>query len=152
MQLHAAHGYLIHQFLSPWTNNRRDRWGDPTYFLEAMIRAIKAACGDSFPVLLKLSAIDDNTPGIRLENTVESVQRIAPLGIDAVEISYGTMEYALNIIRGDCPIDLALEINPLFTRIPRPLRALWRRFRAPAYTQHFIPFSPAYNLDAAAQI
>lgn len=152
VQLHAAHGYLIHQFLSPWTNNRSDRWGEPTAFLEATIRAVKTACGEHFPVLLKLSAADDNTPGIRLENTIEILRRIAPLEIDAVEISYGTMEHALNIMRGDCPVELALEINPLFNQIPRPLRALWRRFRAPAYTRHFIPFSPNYNLDAAAQI
>ncbi|MBN2685007.1 MAG: NADH:flavin oxidoreductase, partial [Pontiellaceae bacterium] len=152
VQLHAAHGYLIHQFLSPWTNNRSDRWGEPTAFLDATIRAVKSVCGDTYPVLLKLSAADDNDPGIRLEHTIETVRRIAPLGIDAVEISYGTMEHALNIMRGDCPIDLAMEINPLFTRIPRPMRALWKRFRAPAYTHHFIPFSPAYNLKAAAQL
>jgi 2,4-dienoyl-CoA reductase-like NADH-dependent reductase (Old Yellow Enzyme family) len=152
VQLHAAHGYLIHQFLSPWTNTRRDRWGDPACFLEATIHAVKATCGNDFPILLKLSAADDNTPGIRLENTVRTVRRIAPLGIDAVEISYGTMEYALNIIRGDSPVDLALEVNPLFTRIPRPFRVLWRRFRASAYTRHLIPFTLGYNLDAAAQI
>ena len=152
IQLHAAHGYLIHQFLSPWTNNREDRWGEPTAFPEATIRAVKTACGDDFPILIKLSTADDNQPGIRLEDTVKTIQKIAPLGIDAVEISYGTMEYGLNIIRGDCPVDLALEINPLFTRIPRPVRALWRRFRAPAYTRRFIPFTPAYNLEAAAQI
>lgn len=152
VQLHAAHGYLIHQFLSPWTNDRNDRWGNPEAFLQSTIRAVKAACGDDFPVLLKLSASDDNTPGIRLTDTVQTVRRIAPLGIDAVEISYGTMEYALNIIRGDCPVDLTLKINPLFSRIPRPLQAMWRCFRAPAYIRRFIPFTPGYNLDAAGQV
>ncbi|MDD3276064.1 MAG: NADH:flavin oxidoreductase [Kiritimatiellales bacterium] len=152
VQLHAAHGYLIHQFLSPWTNTRRDRWGHPHLFLEETIRAVKSSCGQNFPLLLKLSAADDNTPGIRLSDTIETIQRMESFHIDAVEISYGTMEYALNIIRGTCPVDLVLHANPLFNKTPRIFRNLWKIFREKSYTSRFIPFDKNYNMEAAAQI
>jgi len=152
VQLHAAHGYLIHQFLSPWTNTRRDRWGSPQLFLEETIRAIKTGCGQDFPLLIKLSSEDDNSPGIRLSDTIRTVQRIEALNVDAVEISYGTMEYALNIIRGACPVDLVLQINPLFNKTPRIVRSLWKTFKAESYTSRFIPFEKNYNMEAAAQI
>lgn len=152
IQLHAAHGYLIHQFLSPWTNTRHDQWGEPTLFLKKTVSAIKVACGDNYPVLVKLSAADDNTPGIRIEDTIKTVKCLEDLGIDAVEISYGTMEYALNIIRGACPVELVLRINPLFNKIPRVLQGIWKAFRADAYKARFYPFEEKYNAKAAARI
>lgn len=152
VQLHAAHGYLIHQFLSPWTNTRRDRWGDPRMFLEETIRAVKGSCGQNFPVMLKLSAMEDTFPGIGLSDTIATVRRLESLCIDAVEISYGTMEFALNIIRGACPVNLVLKINPLFNKTPVLFRQIWTLFRERAYTSRFIPFEKNYNLEAAVQI
>lgn len=152
VQIHAAHGYLIHQFLSPWTNTRTDRWADRPLFLEKTIREVKRVCGEAYPVLVKLSAADDNSPGIRVENTINTVKRMEPLAIDAVEVSYGTMEYALNIIRGQCPVDLVLKINPLFNRIPTVIRGIWKFFRAKAYMARFIPFQENYNVESAATI
>jgi 2,4-dienoyl-CoA reductase-like NADH-dependent reductase (Old Yellow Enzyme family) len=152
VQLHAAHGYLIHQFLSPWTNSRGDRWGSRHVFLEETIRSVRAFCGPEFPLLIKLSAADDTTPGVRVQDTIETVRRMETLDIDAVEISYGTMEYALNIIRGACPVDLALRINPLFNTTPRIVRRLWKLFRERAYTSRFIPFEKNYTLEAAFRI
>jgi len=152
VQIHGAHGYLVHQFLSPWTNNRSDRWANRSLFLEETVRAVKRTCGPDYPVLVKLSAADDNFPGIRIENAIATVKRLEPLGVDAVEISYGTMEYALNIIRGKCPVDLALQVNPLFNRIPRLVRGLWKALRAKAYLARFIPFEENYNAVAAGRI
>jgi 2,4-dienoyl-CoA reductase-like NADH-dependent reductase (Old Yellow Enzyme family) len=152
VQIHGAHGYLVHQFLSPWTNRRRDRWADRPRFLEEIIRKIKTCCGARYPLLVKLSAADDNTPGLRVEDTMATVKRLELLGIDAVEISYGTMEYALNIIRGHCPVNLVLKVNPLFNRMPRLVLAFWKRFGLKRYLARLIPFSENYNVESAARI
>lgn len=152
IQVHAAHGYLIHQFLSPWTNTRKDRWANPLLFLEQVIHSVRKKCGDKFPILVKLSAEDDNMPGIRIEDTIHTVKRLEILQIDAVELSYGTMEYALNIIRGRCPVDIVLEVNPLFNRMPPFPRKLWKIFFLKRYLKRFSPFQENYNADAAERI
>jgi len=152
VQVHGAHGYLVHQFLSPWTNTRTDRWSDRPLFLEEIVRDVRRMCGDDYPVFVKLSAIDDYDPGIRVDDTIRTVKRLETCGVDAVEISYGTMEFALNIIRGRCPVDLVLEVNPLFNRIPAAVRGVWKWLRAGSYTERFIPFEENYNAAAAARI
>jgi 2,4-dienoyl-CoA reductase-like NADH-dependent reductase (Old Yellow Enzyme family) len=62
VQLHAAHGYLISQFLSPLSNRRTDRWGGPlesrSRFLLAIINAVRGAVGSDFPIGIKLNSSD----------------------------------------------------------------------------------------------
>jgi len=152
VQVHAAHGYLIHQFLSPWTNTRKDRWGEPTLLLQEIIRAIRQACGEVFPVLVKISSGEDSPIHFDIEQVIHTVQCLDALAVDAVEISYGTMEYAVNIIRGAIPINLAMQVNPLFNQYPAIVRWAWKKFYYPSYRKHFIPFSEGYNLSAAMQI
>jgi len=149
VQIHAAHGYLIHQFLSADTNNRKDRWADRNLFLVEVLKAVKRYCGESFPVLLKLSHSDDRS--LTTDDTIETVNAVEKY-IDAVEISYGTMEYALNIFRGGCPVDTVLKVNPLFKRIPGLVRWFWKRWYMGSYLKKFKPFSENYNLDGAVKI
>lgn len=152
IQIHAAHGYLIHQFLSPWTNTRNDQWAQKTLFLEKIIKAIQKKCGNNFPILIKLSASDDNKPGITLNDTINTIKSIEHLNIDAIEISYGTMEYALNIIRGAWPIDTIFKVNPLFKRIPKFFQWIWGKLFLKKYLKKLISFSTNYNMDAAIKI
>jgi len=149
IQVHAAHGYLIHQFLSRDTNTRSDRWADRNLFLIEVLKAIRDRCGEDFPVLIKLSHSDDGS--LTTEDTIETVNAAADY-IDAAEISYGTMEYALNIFRGGCDVDTVLKVNPLFNRMPGFVRWLWKKRRMNGYLERFKPFSVNYNLDAAVKI
>lgn len=149
VQLHAAHGYLIHQFLSPYTNTRNDCWADNTRLLIEIIAEIKAVCGPAFPVFAKFSAADDR--GRTVGDTISDI-RAVQRALDAVEISYGTMEYGLNIVRGGWPIQRAFDVNPRLQSMPRALRGLFRRLFLPPAIKRLIPFEENYNVAAAAQI
>ncbi|RPI79132.1 MAG: NADH:flavin oxidoreductase [Desulfobacteraceae bacterium] len=152
VQIHAAHGYLIHQFLSPWTNQRKDRWADRPLFLEQVLKGVREHCGSNFPLLVKLSASEDVEQGIHVSDTIQTIQHLKPFEVDAWEISYGTMEYALNIIRGSVPMDAVFKINPLFSGIPKGVRWIWKKFLMPQYVKKFKPFSEGYNISAAVEI
>jgi 2,4-dienoyl-CoA reductase-like NADH-dependent reductase (Old Yellow Enzyme family) len=152
VEIHGAHGYLIHQFLSPYTNRRRDRWGqDRLLFLKNIIQGIKAET--NFALFLKFSAADDQPRGLNLPLTLNYLREIDQLGLDAIEISYGMMEVAFNIIRGDHPIQTVLKNNMLFTRYPKWLQKLFLKTLYPFYYQpKFKPYSPLYNLQNAKEI
>ncbi|MBU0755884.1 MAG: NADH:flavin oxidoreductase, partial [Planctomycetes bacterium] len=152
VQVHGAHGYLVHQFLSPRTNTRKDRWSDGPLFLEKIVAAIRKRCGEEFPILVKLSAAEDCLPGLKASDTIQTVNRLDALQIDAVEVSYGTMEYALNIVRGKAPISTVLETNPLFNRIPSFLRKALKLFFLKRYLRPILPFEEGYNLASAETI
>jgi 2,4-dienoyl-CoA reductase-like NADH-dependent reductase (Old Yellow Enzyme family) len=152
VQIHGAHGYLIHQFLSPWTNQRRDAWGEKDLFLLEVIDRVRRACGPAFSVWVKLSGEEDRTPGIRTEDTVRTSKRLQEAGVDLIEISYGTMEIALNIIRGDCPVNEILRVNPLFSHLPPVLRPFWKVLIGPLHLRRLKRFTPLYNLAAAAYV
>jgi len=153
VQVHAAHGYLVHQFLSPRINRRRDAWGQDRFaFLRAIISAIKTACGASFPVFAKLSAPDGVSGGIDVALACAYAAKMGEAGIEAVEVSYGTMDYALNIFRGDIPLERVLKYNRLFNTMPAWVVWLWKRLGYPSMKKHFIPFSEHYNLEAARLI
>ncbi len=149
VQVHAAHGYLIHQFLSPHTNMRKDKYKDGNLFLVEILNAVRSACGADFPIWVKVSWADDK--GMTLKQTIETVKRIEGL-VDNIEVSYGTMEYALNIIRGNCPTNLVFEVNPLFNKYPKFIKSLAKKVLESKYLKIFKPFSKNYNLQAALEI
>lgn len=146
VQLHAAHGYLIHQFLSPYTNTRLDVWKEKKRFLQACVLAVRERCGKAFPLWLKVSHSDDR--GLQVEDVAEAVKDVEA-ELDAVEVSYGTMEYAMNIFRGACPVETVLRVNPLFNRIPRFLQQVWKAFVLPSTLRRFKAFTPCYNREGA---
>ena len=96
VQIHAAHGYLINQFLSPHHNCREDGWGgDATRrrrFLLEVYRAIRTVVGDDYPIGIKLNSADFLRGGFSEEESMEVVDAIAAEGIDLIEISGGTYE------------------------------------------------------------
>ena len=149
VQIHSAHGYLIHQFLSSHTNNRKDKYGDGYLFLIEILEEVRKKCGDDFPIWIKISWGDDT--GLTLDNTIEILKRIDYL-VDNIEVSYGTMEYALNIIRGAFPINLVFDVNPLFNKYPKFMRNFLKNIFMKKYLKIFKPFTENYNLESALEI
>ena len=96
VQLHAAHGYLLAQFLSPATNRRTDTWGGDVeararVLLEST-RAVREATGDGFTLAVKLNASDFRHGGFTAEDAEQVVVLLAEAGIDLLEVSGGTYE------------------------------------------------------------
>lgn len=96
VQIHAAHGYLLSQFLSPRTNRRSDRWGgtlaNRASVLLAVVRAVRAGVGANYPISVKLNSSDFVQGGFTLEECIQVVRWLSEAGIDLLEISGGTYE------------------------------------------------------------
>ncbi len=96
VQIHAAHGYLISQFLSPHHNRRQDKWGgsleNRMRFLVDIYHAIRAVVQPDFLVGLKLNSADFQKGGFDETDSLQVVQKMAELGIDFIEISGGNYE------------------------------------------------------------
>lgn len=96
VQIHAAHGYLISQFLSPRANLRTDEWGgsleNRARFLLETVRAVRAASGADFAVSVKLNSADFQKGGFAFEDSVTVAGWLEAAGIDLLEISGGTYE------------------------------------------------------------
>ncbi len=96
VQIHAAHGYLISQFLSPIVNLRDDAWGGPLQkrarFLLEVVRAVRREVGPRFPVAVKLNSSDFQKGGFTAVESATVARWLADEGIDLLEISGGTYE------------------------------------------------------------
>lgn len=111
VELHAAHGYLIQQFLSPHTNRRMDEYGgsleNRMRFILEIISGIRRLCGPDFPIIVRLAVdeyyrcIGKPGQGIELAQGVEIAKRLEQAGVDAIDVSsanYETMNYWLEPI------------------------------------------------------
>jgi 2,4-dienoyl-CoA reductase-like NADH-dependent reductase (Old Yellow Enzyme family) len=91
VQVHAAHGYLISQFLSPFVNRRTDEWGGDVdgrmQFLRAVCQAVREQVGPDYPVFIKLGMLDDIEGGLTPHESVQVVAALEKMGLDAIEIS-----------------------------------------------------------------
>lgn len=118
VQLHGAHGYLLSQFLSPYTNRRHDSWGGD---LEKRLRFhreiyldIRKKVGEDFPVLIKIGVQDGFSGGLELREGELAAQRLSQWGFDALEISLG--------LRGE-----SYERSEFRTKIDNPNREAYFR-------------------------
>jgi 2,4-dienoyl-CoA reductase-like NADH-dependent reductase (Old Yellow Enzyme family) len=95
VQIHAAHGYLLSQFLSPATNCRQDDYGgrleNRARFVCDAVRAVRAAVGKDFPVLVKLNSEDFVEDGLRQNDMLRVAALLTEAGVDALEMSGGTI-------------------------------------------------------------
>ena len=96
VQIHAAHGYLLSQFLSPRSNLRTDEYGgdlaNRARVLLAVVASVRAAVGPDFPVAVKLNSADFQKGGFAFEESLQVAQWLQEASIDLIEISGGTYE------------------------------------------------------------
>ncbi|MDA8175049.1 MAG: NADH:flavin oxidoreductase [Nitrospiraceae bacterium] len=154
VQIHGAHGYLVNQFLSPYTNRRKDRWGGPVENRMRIVSEIYSRCrkqiGHDFPLMIKINGHDNMKKGLKIDEAVIMAQVIAAMGFDGIEVSCGIFEDNQSTIRGDLPVEAILDEwdmykrkNPVYRTF---MRYLGRKIVKPA------PFSQAYNLETAMAI
>ncbi len=96
VEIHAAHGYLLAQFLSPLTNKRNDKWGgcleNRARLLIDIVKSVKALCGEEFAIAVKLNSADFQRGGFDIEDAEQVVKMLDELKIDLVELSGGSYE------------------------------------------------------------
>jgi len=154
VQLHAAHGYLLSEFLSPHVNKRTDRWGGTTenrcrIIIEILERARKEV-GD-YPILIKISAYDFDKGGMRIDESIKVSRLLEIAGCSAIEVSCGGVNDTFPSVRSNkFPIKAALAFVSPFKGIPKPVKflaSIMMRFTMKSHTPLF-----NYNVDAALQI
>jgi 2,4-dienoyl-CoA reductase-like NADH-dependent reductase (Old Yellow Enzyme family) len=93
VEIHAAHGYLIHQFLSPLSNHRTDEYGgdfeNRTRFLVQVVDAVRAAIPDSMPLFVRISATDWVDGGWDLAQSIDLARILKHIGVDLIDVSSG---------------------------------------------------------------
>lgn len=94
VEIHGAHGYLLHEFLSPLSNTRGDDYGgslaNRARMLLEVVDAVRAEVGESVAVLVRLSAVDWVDEGLTIDDTVQVVEWLADHGVDLIDVSSGS--------------------------------------------------------------
>lgn len=92
IELHAAHGYLLHSFLSPLSNKREDKYGqDRRLLLMEIAEAVRAAIPDNIVLGTRLSAIDWLEGGLTIEDSIETAKQLKTRGVDFIDCSSGAI-------------------------------------------------------------
>ncbi|MFC2155965.1 NADH:flavin oxidoreductase [Acidobacteriota bacterium] len=154
VQLHLAHGYLLSEFLSSHSNQRKDRWGGSTenkYRIVAEIfRRARELVGD-YPILVKLNAHDGRKNGMKTEEAVRIAKMLEKSGCAAIEVSCGIIEDGLYTMRGKkLPVDAAMEYNFKYKNLPGPIKGISKPLLK-AFMKQPKPLLK-FNLDSAIQI
>ena len=126
VELHGAHGFLIQQFLSPHFNRREDRWGGllgnrmrfPLAVVEAVRHAIKTFAGRPFLLGYRISPEEHNEGGLRMQDSLELVDRLIDAKIDYLHASLSNAIDAMPIDRIDGPTVTSILLDRIAGRIP----------------------------------
>jgi 2,4-dienoyl-CoA reductase-like NADH-dependent reductase (Old Yellow Enzyme family) len=117
LEIHAAHGYLIHEFLSPLTNRRDDEYGgsfdNRTRLLREVVTAIRGVWPESEPLFVRLSVTDWVEGGWDLDQSIEVSRALKPLGVDLIDCSSGG-----NVAQAKIPVGPGYQ-TPFAERIRR---------------------------------
>jgi len=154
VQLHLAHGYLLAQFLSSYTNRRTDKWGGSTTnkfrIISVIFEKAKRLAGD-FPILVKINAHDGRKGGMRLAESIEIAKMLEQAGCAGIEVSCGVHEDGLYTTRGDkLPMEAIFKYNFNYKYYPSAIKAVMK-YLAPILTKKIKPIEN-YNVDFANEI
>lgn len=148
VQLHAAHGYLLSEFISPRWNRRTDAWGGT---LENRMRVVREILGRAreqvgrFPILVKISAHDEHRDGIAERDAVKIARILQDSSCDAIEVSCGYGDFFYTVRMPKVPADAIMHLAPGY----RELTALQKRLVRIALRLRRVP-RPLHNYNAAA--
>ena len=107
VEIHAGHGYLISQFLSPYTNHRHDRWGGDNRmrFMRLCMEEVMKAAGNDLGVVVKTNMRDGFKGGIDIDDAIVIARELEQLGAHALVLSGGFVSKApMYVMRGEMPI------------------------------------------------
>jgi 2,4-dienoyl-CoA reductase-like NADH-dependent reductase (Old Yellow Enzyme family) len=117
VEIHGAHGYLIHEFLSPFSNRRTDAYGgsfdNRTRFLRECVVAVRRVLPEHCPLFVRISATDWVEGGWDIDQSVELARLLLALGVDVIDCSSGG-----NLERADIPVGAGYQ-TPFAERIRR---------------------------------
>jgi 2,4-dienoyl-CoA reductase-like NADH-dependent reductase (Old Yellow Enzyme family) len=104
LEIHAAHGYLLHQFLSPLSNRREDDYGgsfeNRTRLVRQVVEAVRGEWPEALPLLVRISATDWAPGGWDPDQSVLLARTLAPLGVDLVDVSSGGLVASAQVPAG----------------------------------------------------
>lgn len=125
VQLHGGHGYILHDFISPYGNRRYDEFGgsleNRCRAVELIIKGIKAKT--KLPVWIKISASDNRKGGMNVQYAIRVLQRLQAAGLDAVEVSCGTVQDGMNTMRSRVlPMDAVFRYREPCASFPQWLK------------------------------
>lgn len=147
VEIHAGHGYLISQFLSPYTNHRKDRWGgtldNRMRFMRICMEEVMKAAGNDMGVVVKTNMRDGFRGGIELEEGLSIAKELENLGAHALVLSGGFVSKApMYVMRGEMPIKTLTHYMDCW----------WLKYGVRAFGSMMIPSEPyeeCYFLDDA---
>ncbi|WP_321900997.1 NADH:flavin oxidoreductase/NADH oxidase family protein [Paraburkholderia tropica] len=126
VEIHAAHGYLLSQFLSPLSNRRTDRWGgslaNRARLLLDVVKAVRAVVSSQFAVAVKLNSADFQRGGFSADDARGVVQWLNELDVDLVELSGGS--YEAPAMQGDARDGRTLAREAYFVEFARDIRTI----------------------------
>jgi 2,4-dienoyl-CoA reductase-like NADH-dependent reductase (Old Yellow Enzyme family) len=128
VEIHAAHGYLLNQFLSPLTNQRTDQWGgsleNRARLLLEIVRAVRAVVAPHFAVAVKLNSADFQRGGFSTDDARQVVDMLGQLQVDLVELSGGS--YEAPAMQGQARDGRTLAREAYFLEFARDIKAVAR--------------------------
>lgn len=150
VEIHAGHGYLISQFLSPYTNKRRDKFGgsleNRMRFMQMVIKEVMRAAKDDIGVVVKVNMYDGFKQGMQIDECIKVAQELERLGVHALVLTAGFVSKApMEILRGAMPLkSMRYYMNPWRFWWLKLGLALIGRLMVPT-----VPFKEAYFLEDA---